>query len=115
MTLLGVVDNLNHRIESLDSSSSNDQEGIEERGSGDTGNPEVDGLSNQLAEIENVDYTLEKTLTSMKIDLERIQAGWRGTLVCPSYIFPSCSCSRVTITARYLPFRQYEADLVGNE
>jgi hypothetical protein len=81
MTLLGVVDNLNHRIESLDSSSSNDQEGIEERGSGDTGNPEVDGLSNQLAEIENVDYTLEKTLTSMKIDLERIQAGWRGTLV----------------------------------
>jgi hypothetical protein len=57
MTLLGVVDNLNHRIESLDSSSSNDQEGIEERGSGDTGNPEVDGLSNQLAEIENVDDT----------------------------------------------------------
>ena len=47
-----------------------------------TGDPEVDGLSSQLAEIENVDYTLEKTLTSMKIDLERIQAGWRGTLVC---------------------------------
>jgi len=80
MTLLGVVDNLNHRIESLDAHPPPTDSDSTEDG-GITGDPEVDGLSSQLAEIENVDYTLEKTLTSMKIDLERIQAGWRGTLV----------------------------------
>jgi len=88
MTLLGVVDNLNHRIESLDAHPPpTDSDSTEEQGI--TGDAEVDGLSSQLAEIENVDYTLEKTLTSMKIDLERIQAGWRGTLVCLLVCFSS--------------------------
>ena len=106
MTLLGVVDNLNHRIESLDahppptdSDSMNEERGI-------TGDPEVDGLSSQLAEIENVDYTLEKTLTSMKIDLERIQAGWRGTLVrffCFSSLLPPSASGQFNL----LPTRHF--------
>lgn len=99
MTLLGVVDNLNHRIESLDAHPPPTDSDSTEDG-GITGDPEVDGLSSQLAEIENVDYTLEKTLTSMKIDLERIQAGWRGTLV-SSLLSPSTSVELNLLPTRH--------------
>jgi hypothetical protein len=56
MTLLGVVDNLIHRIESHQNTDQPSEDSdIKVR----TGNPELDEMSDDFAELENLDYTLK--------------------------------------------------------
>ena len=90
MTLLGVVDNLNHRIEGhqhLESTNEESESRPLNEADFSSGNEQVDEVSIDLAELENVDYTLRETLGGLKKDMDSMQTGWKANLVCPP-LFP---------------------------
>jgi hypothetical protein len=66
MTLLGVVDNLIHRVESHQNAELPETSVLEAK----TGIPELDELSDDLAELENLDYTLKEGLGGVQNDFK---------------------------------------------
>ena len=82
MTLLGVVDKLTHRIESHQNAEVPTDSVPEVR----TGNQELDGLSDDFAELENIDYTLKKVLSDVEFDIKTMVDRWKHRMVCS---FPS--------------------------
>jgi len=80
MTLLGVVDNLINRIESHQNPETPDDSVLEVR----TGNQELDELSDDFAELENLDYTLKEGLGGVENDIKILVDRWKDRMVCPS-------------------------------
>jgi hypothetical protein len=66
MTLLGAVDNLIHRIESRQHGELPEDSILEAK----TGIQELDGLSDDFAELENLDYTLKEGLGGVENDFK---------------------------------------------
>jgi hypothetical protein len=88
MTLLGVVDNLIHRIESHQNADlpADDSVPLKVR----TGNQELDELSDDFAELENLDYTLEEGLSGVEGDVKILVDRWKYRMV-RSLLFLSLS------------------------
>lgn len=78
MTLLGVVDKLTHRIESHQNAELPAEAVLEDR----TGNHELDELSDDFAELENVDETLKKGLNGVENDIKIMVDRWTSVMVC---------------------------------
>jgi hypothetical protein len=94
MTLLKVMDNLNHRIESLNSvdpPTDHDDNPILpaeiKHREVNTGNQKVDVLGLQLKDIENVDKHLKDSLEEIEWHMGRVVGGWKETMVCFLYRF----------------------------
>jgi hypothetical protein len=66
MTLLGVVDNLIHRIESRQHGELPEDSILEAK----TGIQELDELSDEFAEMENLEYTLKEGLGGVENDFK---------------------------------------------
>lgn len=90
MTLLGVVDNLIHRIESHHHDNLNEaDQGIPvpvERAS--SGNPDLEELNDDLAKLENLDYTLKHGFSGVEGDIKILVDRWKDRMVCPSLFYP---------------------------
>jgi hypothetical protein len=93
MTLLKAVDNLNHRIEALDSPDlGSDSDEIEPRDSPDydtlnTGNSDVDGLGRHLAKIEqDLEKSIGQSFSSFKVEMDKVQQRWNVSLVRPPWV-----------------------------
>jgi hypothetical protein len=81
MTLLGAVDNLIHRIESRQHGEVPEDSILEAK----TGIQELDELSDDFAELENLDYTLKEGLGGVEGDIKILVDRWKDRMVCPSY------------------------------
>jgi len=82
MTLLGVVDNLINRIESHQSAENSEDSVLGVR----TGNQKLDELSDDFAELENLDYTLKEGLGGVENDIKILVDRWKDRMVCPSTV-----------------------------
>jgi hypothetical protein len=87
MTLLGVVDNLIHRIESHQNAEIPEDSVLEVR----TGNQELDESSDDLAELENLEYTLKEGLGGVENDFKVLVNRWTYRMVCFLPPFPTSS------------------------
>jgi hypothetical protein len=95
MTLLKVVDDLNHRIEALtsDPSVEQDQENKNDDLEPRTGNSDVDNLAKLLSGIDSeFQNSLGTALESIEGDIAKVQSRWRNSLVST----PSSSPTRYT-------------------
>ena len=81
MTLLGAVDNLIHRIESRQHGELPEDSILEAK----TGIQELDELSDDFAELENLDYTLKEGLGGVEGDIKILVDRWKDRMLCPSY------------------------------
>ena len=87
MTLLGAVDNLIHRIESRQHGELPEDSILEAK----TGIQELDELSDDFAELENLDYTLKEGLGGVEGDMKILVDRWKDRMVCSSTLNPSSS------------------------
>jgi hypothetical protein len=81
MTLLGAVDVLIHRIESRQHGELPEDSILEAK----TGIQELDELSDDFAELENLDYTLKEGLGGVEGDIKILVDRWKDRMVCLSY------------------------------
>jgi len=89
MTLLGVVDNLIHRIESRQHGEIPEDSVVELK----TGIQELDESSDDLAELENLDYTLKQELGGVEQDFKVLMERLADRMV---RFFPSFLSSSLT-------------------
>jgi hypothetical protein len=82
MTLLGVVDNLIHRIEAHQHEDPDIDDSPLDIRSG-SGNVELDEASDDFAETENLEYTIKKGLELVKGDMEIFADRMKYRLVSP--------------------------------
>jgi hypothetical protein len=81
MTLLGVVDNLINRVESLSNTDAPGpgSESLDERAS--SGNSKMDEMSSDLAELENLEYTLKGSVGAVENDVKKVIDRWNDSIV----------------------------------
>jgi hypothetical protein len=86
MTLLGVVDNLINRVETLSNTDApgSESESLDERAS--SGNSKMDEMSSDLAELENLEYTLKASVGAVENDVKKVVDRWTESIVCPLFL-----------------------------
>jgi hypothetical protein len=81
MTLLGAVDNLIHRVESRQHGELPEDSVLDAK----TGIQELDELSDDFAELENLDYTLKEGLGGVEGDMKILVDRWKDRMARLSY------------------------------